>query len=120
MAGGPSRRTSALKLYAFTVVVPATRARDKGRLLSKYQRDRQWRDGELTVSEDRDAELRRIMRVARLVHGSRDIFLPLLDATLIEMRSGLWTLTGFERVPDDALGELVAYQQSWLVMPRLH
>jgi hypothetical protein len=24
------------------------------------------------------------------------------------------------RVPDDALGELVAYQQSWLVMPRLH
>jgi hypothetical protein len=60
------------------------------------------------------------VRVARLVHGSRDIFLPLLDATLIEMRSGLWTLTGFERAPDDALGELVAYQQSWLVMPRLH
>jgi hypothetical protein len=78
------------------------------------------REGELTVSEDRDAELRRIVRVARLVHGSRDIFVPLLDATLIEMRSGPWTLTGFERVPDDALGELVAYQQSWLVMPRLH
>jgi hypothetical protein len=51
---------------------------------------------------------------------SRGIIPPLLDATLIEMRSGLWTLTGFERVPDDALGELVAYQQSWLVMPRLH
>jgi hypothetical protein len=51
---------------------------------------------------------------------SRDIIPPLLDATLIEMRSGLWTHTGFERVPDDALGELVAYQQSWLVMPRLH
>jgi hypothetical protein len=50
---------------------------------------------------------------------SRGIIPPLLDATLIE-RSGLWTLTGFERVPDDALGELVAYQQSWLVMPRLH
>jgi hypothetical protein len=60
------------------------------------------------------------VRVARPVHGSCDIFLPLLDATLIEMRSGLWTLTGFERVPDDSLGDLVAYQQSWLVMPRLH
>jgi hypothetical protein len=62
------------------VVVTATRARERGRLLSKYQRDRQWCDGELTVSEDRDSELRRIVRVARLVHGSHDIIPPLLDA----------------------------------------
>jgi hypothetical protein len=62
----------------------------------------------------------RIVRVARLVHGSARYLPPAARRGGVELRDGLMTLTGFERVPDDVLGELVAYQQSWLVMPRLH
>lgn len=97
--------------------VRATCARSAGRILSKYQRDRAWREGMLTIVEERDADLRRVVRVARLRYGDRDVLPPLFDAQVVTLTEGAWSITGYERVPNDTVGDLVAYQQSWIVAP---
>lgn len=98
--------------------VEAARARREGVLLSKHQRDTGWVTGTLSLSEERDAELHRICRVAhlRLTHGGEDVP-PLFDATVIEMRGGWMTITGFERVYSRVPGKIVSYQQSWFICP---
>jgi hypothetical protein len=101
------------------VQVNATRARDKGRLLSKFQRDRRWREGTLTIIEERDPELHRVLRVARLKQpDGTDVLPPLLDATIIAMTVDQWSITGFERLEEERVGgDAVCYQQSWLITP---
>lgn len=75
------------------------RARTEGRLLSKYQRDRTWQKGELTVRDAPDPEVHRIVRIAHLRGADQtDILPPLHDVQLIELCAGWWTLTGYERI----------------------
>ena len=93
------------------------RLRHRGRALPK----REWCNrvpvhGDLRVEQLYDEELRRHVRIARLVSlvrvvGSDD--LPLLyDPVLIAMSPQAFTLAGFERI------EGVDYAQSWLVAAR--
>ena len=94
------------------------RARTEGLLLSKYQRDRTWQRGELSVKEGPDPELHRVVRIAHLRGpGSVDIVPPLHDVQLIELRAGWWTLTGYERIEGSVPGQMVCFQQSWFLVP---
>ncbi len=69
--------------------------------------------GDLRVEQVFDEELRRYLRVARLVDAGRpvdpDRLPPLYDPAIVAMSPLAFTLSGFERV--DAAG----YAQSWLV-----
>jgi hypothetical protein len=101
----------------------ATCARREGRLLSKAQRDRAWVRGVLVISEQRDNELNRVVRVARLLEPDQinqaDALPPLHDAQMVEVRPDWWTITGFERVECHGAGpgEKACYQQSWFMVP---
>jgi hypothetical protein len=109
--------------YAHPVEFEATCARREGRLLSKAQRDRAWVRGLLVISEQRDSELHRIVRVARLLKTGHispdDVLSPLRDAQVVEVRPDWWTITGFERVECKGAGpgEKACYQQSWFMVP---
>jgi len=97
------------------------RVRSSGKLLSKFQRDRDWTVGWLSMVEENDPELHRWVRVARFHEGNNrggaEVFPPLFDATVIAIGPSWWTLTGFERLPGAALGATVSYQQSWIIEP---
>ena len=97
----------------------AARARRNGRLLTKGQRDREWVRGVLLIDEERDAELMRIVRVARLVEPVKrsDLLPPLRDVQVVAVRPGWWTLTGFERITEPPPGDTACYQQSWFMEP---
>jgi hypothetical protein len=107
-------------LYAYPVHFEVARARLNGRLLSKGQRDRGWVAGELEIAEQHDGELQRVVRVARLLECAAtrtDALPPLHDAQLVAARSGWWTISGFERLPDTVPGQTACYQQSWFLVP---
>lgn len=91
--------------------------RHRGRALPK----REWCNrpaevGDLRVEQLYDDELRRQVRIARLVSLVRmvgpDLFPLLYEPVLVAMSPQAFTLAGFERV------EGVAYAQSWLVAAR--
>ena len=120
MLTGPRFQGHRGALYAHPVFFEATCARYQGRLLSKAQRDRGWVRGLLLIAEQRDAELLRVVRVARLVEKSKlttDVLPPLHDAQVVAVRPGWWTITGFERLVEPPPGEAVCYQQSWFLQP---
>jgi hypothetical protein len=73
--------------------------------------------GELRVSEVRDEETSRTLRVACIQDPAGQDLLRLLDATLVSVHRGWWTMTGWERVADPNLGGTLAYQQSWILIP---
>jgi hypothetical protein len=90
------------------------RMRHRGRALPRLElanRDRA--RGDLRVEQMYDEELRRYVRIARLLDSDRpvnaDQLPPLLDAALMAMSPLAFTLAGFERV------ESVEYAQSWLI-----
>ncbi|MBB5369327.1 MULTISPECIES: hypothetical protein [unclassified Janthinobacterium] len=68
--------------------------------------------GMLTIMDVTDQGLRRPVKVARLTQGARDGY-ELIDPHILWANDGRFTLSGFERVRNDA-GELVSYDQSWL------
>jgi hypothetical protein len=68
--------------------------------------------GLLTIMDVTDQGLRRPVKVARMQHGTRSGN-ELIDPHILWASDGRFTLSGFERVPNDA-GELVSYAQSWL------
>jgi hypothetical protein len=77
------------------VFFEATCARRQGRLLSKAQRDRARVRGLLLIDEQRDPELMRVVRVARLVEKTTlttDVLPPLHDAQVVAVRPGWWTI----------------------------
>jgi hypothetical protein len=123
MGGQESSRTGRIRhpsrdvLYSYTVHVKVTCARNRGRVLSKFQRDRAWRSGEVVIREQQDSELHRAVRVATLMHEGREVLPPLIDVQVVEMTSDWWTLTGFERIEVEPLAEVTAFQQSWFVVP---
>src|SRR5262245_37427674 len=90
------------------------RLRSKGRPLPKHE----WMNrppvvGDLRVEELFDAELRRHLRMARVVNMGRvkdpDELPPLYEPLLVAMSPLAFSLTGFERI------EGADYAQSWLV-----
>jgi hypothetical protein len=102
------------------VFFEATCARRRGRLLTKAQHDRAWVQGLLLINEQRDPELMRVVRVARLVDQTgltKDILPPLHDAQVVAVRPGWWTITGFERLVEPPPGESACFQQSWFLQP---
>lgn len=73
--------------------------------------------GTLSIAERYDPETARHVRTARLLGaGDTDLMPPLLDATVIAIARGNWTITGWERIDDD-MARPRAYQQSWRVVP---
>lgn len=73
--------------------------------------------GELRVADQRDEETSRHVRVARVQDPAGRDLLQLLDATLVSVHRGWWTMTGWERVDDSDVGGPRAYQQSWILIP---
>ena len=52
----------------------------------------------VTIDEDRDPEVHRVVRVARAESTVPDRYIPLLyDAVVLSIRSDCITITGFER-----------------------
>jgi hypothetical protein len=90
------------------------RLRHRGRPLPKHE----WINGpaavgDLRVEQIRDDELRRYLRIARVIDVRRprdpDQLPPLYDPGLIAMSPQAFSLAGFERIDG------VAVVQSWLV-----
>jgi hypothetical protein len=76
--------------------------------------------GDLYVSELRDIELNRAVRVATMREspGGEPLLPPLLDAVLVAAKPDWWTLTGWERIEDGGGAPgAVAFQQSWVLIP---
>lgn len=73
--------------------------------------------GELKVAEVRDQETSRTLRVASIQDGAGRDLLQLMDAVLVSVHRGWWTMTGWERVDDSDVGGPRAYQQSWILIP---
>lgn len=120
MLTGPRFQAKRRALYAPPVFFEATCARRQGRLLSKAQRDRAWVRGLLLIDEQRDPELMRVVRVARLVEKTTlttDVLPPLHDAQVVAVRPCWWTITGFERIVQPPPGETACFQQSWFLQP---
>ena len=90
------------------------RLRHRGRLLPKHEwMNRPPASGDLRVEQVFDGELRRYLRVARIVGIGRvkdpDELPPLYEPVLVAMSPTAFSLAGFERV-DGA-----DFAQSWLV-----
>lgn len=90
------------------------RLRHRGRPLPKYEwMNRPAAVGDLRVEQIFDAELRRYLRIARVVSIGRvkdpDELPPLYEPLLVAMSPAAFSLAGFERV-DGA-----DFAQSWLV-----
>jgi hypothetical protein len=94
----------------FTVV----RMRYQGRALPRRElANRERAMGDLRVEQVFDEELRRYVRMARLLDADRptapDQLPPLFDPAIMAMSPLAFTLAGFERI------NAVDYAQSWLV-----
>jgi len=90
------------------------RLRHRGRPLPKHEWiNRPAAVGDLRVEQISDDELRRYLRIARVVDAGRarnpDQLPPLYDPVLIAMSPQAFSLTGFERIDG------VDVVQSWLV-----
>lgn len=70
-------------------------------------------DGALVIMDVTDQGLRRPVKVARLRCAPPRPTLELLEPHIVWAAEGRFTLTGVERVKNDA-GQLVDFAQSWL------
>lgn len=101
------------------VLFSVMRMRHRGRSLPRRElANRERASGDLRVEQIFDEDLRRYLRMARLLDPSRpvdaDRLPPLYDPGLMAMSPLAFTLAGFERVDG------IDYAQSWLIMlPRL-
>lgn len=94
--------------------------RQDGCVKPKWQRRGAARTGVLVVEEKLDPELRRTVRVARLLeprYRQTELMPTLFDVVLVSVRDGTWSLTGFERKTIAVGGRTLSYQQSWLMKP---
>lgn len=91
--------------------------RAAGRVVPTHVRWSQQFVGQLQVSQRHDPETSRALCVARLLSpADEDMLAPLMDASLITVKRGWWTMTGWQREVDD-LGRSAAFQQSWILIP---
>lgn len=74
--------------------------------------------GDLYVTEARDSEVGRVVRVAVLRDKeNKPLIEPLHDVQLISAKPDWWTMTGWERLEGGAGVSQRAYQQSWILIP---
>lgn len=75
--------------------------------------------GTFQVVEERDSELSRSVRVARIlaVPPTATPLLELYDVTIISAKPDWWTFTGWERIQDGSGVLPRTYQQSWILIP---
>lgn len=76
--------------------------------------------GELSIRDERDEGLYRVVKVARLKcgaapEGSKPYVYMLFDPHIVWLQNGRFTLHGFEREYRD--GKRVEYAQSWICKP---
>ncbi|MCV2422518.1 hypothetical protein LNV47_18120 [Paucibacter sp. DJ4R-1] len=94
------------------------RLRQKGVLIPRHHIVRaEGAPGVFQLAEEWDSEVRRTLRIARLVTKSvqpEDVLPPLHDATVLHAQSNGWTVTGWERGEEATLYQ-PAYQQTWLM-----
>lgn len=93
----------------------------RGRKVPPTRHSSLTKSGLFRLSERRDADSRRTMRVASLTpvspHSSDqalDLLLPLWDATVIYANRRYWTVTGIER--EEIEGVEVSLRQTWALM----
>jgi hypothetical protein len=97
-----------------------TRLYKEGRPLPKHFTIRSSVRGRLLVREQHDDTHRRMVRVARLevpAAARTEAPPPLYDAVLLAGNGDWWTLAGFERLPAGPLHEVVAFAQTWYLVP---
>jgi hypothetical protein len=76
--------------------------------------------GELSIRDERDEGLYRVVKVARLKCGSasedaKPYIYMLFEPHIVWLENGRFTLVGFERSYVD--GKRIEYAQSWIIKP---
>ena len=74
--------------------------------------------GHLVVKEEQHPDLHRICKTAKLVDDfgqPLEGLPPLLDAVLVTVRMGYWSMNGFERFENG--NRFTDYAQSWMLVP---
>lgn len=94
------------------------RCRNEGQLLPRHVMWSTKVRGELYVTEERDDELHRTVRVAMIKDQTRNLLIePLRDVVVVGAKPDWWTLTGWERPAATATSRQRAFQQSWVMIP---
>ena len=109
------RRTIAVCLYSMEFVV--YRCRREGAVLPRHVMWSTKVRGDLYITEERDAELHRTTRVARVRSEGSELVEPLRDVMVVSAKPDWWTLTGWERIDSGSLGSVRTFQQSWVMIP---
>lgn len=104
-------------LYKHTVLFDVFPVRRRGVLLPRFVFWSGGVRGALHVIEEHDTEVHRLVRIATIRDGETVLLGPLLDAVLVSAKPDWWTMTGWERLPDDVGGRPCAFQQSWVLVP---
>ena len=93
--------------------------RKEGPLLSRHVMWAGKVRGALFVLEERDVELHRSIRVAKIIRTAphAQLLPALFDAVLIGAQPDWWTITGWERIEDGISDRARAYAQSWILIP---
>jgi hypothetical protein len=96
-----------------------TPIRNQGKLCSRWQWSGRAVIGDLYVTEEKDEELSRTIRVANILDPKSfaPILPPLLDPVLIAVKPDWWTLSGWERQADGHSAKAQAFAQSWILIP---
>lgn len=98
------------------------RVRRDGNLLPRHLMWANRVRGDLYVTEIHDEELKRTVRVAKvLAPGTSTVepglVPPLLDVTIVSAKPDWWTMTGWERIANSHKVSPQAFQQSWILVP---
>jgi hypothetical protein len=91
--------------------------RREGKLLPRHVMWATKVKGDLFLTEERDGELHRVVRVATVRDSmNKPLIEALHDAVVLSAKPDWWTITGWERV-SVSHAEARAYQQSWIMIP---
>ena len=92
--------------------------RKEGRVMPRHVMWAGKARGDLWITEEYDAELKRHTRVAMLKGpGGKVLLPPLVDAAVVSAKPDWWTMTGWERHTEDFGCGPKAFVQSWILIP---
>lgn len=101
------------------MLVKIIRLRAEGRPLPPYRRAFGVVRGNLVLSDAKDPENERVVRLARVLDPRTRQPLaipPLFDATLVKVSEDMW-LSGYERHHEPLFDRTTDWAQTWLVTP---
>jgi hypothetical protein len=118
----PVSRFACETVHSYSMEFDVYRVRRDGNLLPRHVMWSNRVRGDLYVIEVHDDELKRTVKVAKVIApdaGTADPGLvpPLLDATLVSAKPDWWTMTGWERIANSDKVSPQAFQQSWILVP---